>query len=205
MNNLITQGENYLTVGELPPHISYEEFQKMLIACEHNIKYAKTIIANKKWQTNRVLIILMWATGGRIGDIVQIKKKQILFYEKMLSLFIQKRKNNNWIKIPLDPETLMDLNNYINEFKLNDEDKLFDFNRCTAWRFIKKLGFVCGINGLHPHKFRHGIAIHLLKQNVSPITVAARLGHVNPHVTMKTYMKLTPELQRDLLKGVQIR
>ena len=55
---------------------------------------------------------------------------------------------------------------------------------------------------LHPHMFRHGLAIYLLQHGVSDKIIARRLGHSNALTTIKYYMVITPEIEREALKGI---
>ena len=62
-----------------------------------------------------------------------------------------------------------------------------------------------GLRDIHPHKFRHGLAIHLLQQGVPIPVISARLGHASVYVTMSMYMKVTPEIQAEMVKNVTWR
>ena len=57
-------------------------------------------------------------------------------------------------------------------------------------------------SSLHPHMFRHGLAIYLLQHGVSDKIIARRLGHSSAVTTIKYYMVITPEIERDALKGI---
>lgn len=65
---------------------------------------------------------------------------------------------------------------------------------------------------LHPHMFRHGLAIYLLYNKNIPGNlesrlkmIAARLGHSSINVTIRYYLVITPELQAWALKDVPMR
>jgi integrase/recombinase XerD len=59
-----------------------------------------------------------------------------------------------------------------------------------------------GIDRLHPHMFRHGLAIHLLQNGVPIPVIAARVGHASIKTTIETYLLITPELQRKFVGNV---
>ena len=66
-----------------------------------------------------------------------------------------------------------------------------------------------GLAGCRLHDLRHYVATQLLGAGVDPRTVAGRLGHANPNVTMAVYGHFLPEKDRaaaelldDLLDGV---
>ncbi len=54
---------------------------------------------------------------------------------------------------------------------------------------------------VHPHMFRQGLAIHLLNQNVPIPIISARLGHSSVLTTMRYYLVITPEVQRQFVAG----
>jgi integrase len=75
----------------------------------------------------------------------------------------------------------------------------------ARWRRIRK---VAGLDGVRLHDLRHYVATQLLGAGVDPRTVAGRLGHANPTVTMTVYGHFLPEKDRaaadfldDLLDG----
>lgn len=65
-----------------------------------------------------------------------------------------------------------------------------------------------GLPAVRLHDLRHAVATQLLGAGVDPVTVAGRLGHANPHVTMKVYAHWIPArdqaaatLMGDILDG----
>ena len=55
---------------------------------------------------------------------------------------------------------------------------------------------------LHTHMFRHGLAMYLLQHGVSDKIIARRLGHSSAATTIKYYMVITSEIEREALRGV---
>ena len=74
-------------------------------------------------------------------------------------------------------------------------------DRQTAWKKVKCYGNKIGLN-LHPHMFRHGLAIYLLLKGVPIQVIARRLGHKNAMTTLQYYVVITPEIEREALKGI---
>ena len=50
--------------------------------------------------------------------------------------------------------------------------------------------------------FRHGLAIYLFQHGISDKIIARRLGHSSAATTIKYYMVITPEIEREALKGI---
>ncbi|MDG6935168.1 MAG: site-specific integrase, partial [Nitrososphaerota archaeon] len=109
------------------------------------------------------------------------------------------RKNTN--TIPLDDGLLLEVSNYLRNYAVGG--KLCDFSKVQAWKIVRAYGRETGID-VHPHMFRHGLAIHLLENNVPIPIISARLGHSNVLTTMRYYLVITPEVQRQFMQGVRL-
>ncbi len=68
---------------------------------------------------------------------------------------------------------------------------------------------VAGIAVLHPLKFRHGLAVHLLQQGVPIPVISACFGHAFVYMTMQMYMKVSrkfrPRWSRACSRGESAR
>ena len=186
--------------SSLPPHISYNEYQSLLNEIDNN-EYRHYL--NKKLipylkDRDKLLMEFMWELGGRISDIIGLKTGDIDFSKKIITLVVKKRHGfiNN---IPVSDSLLLDISNFMRKY--NTTVRFFDFTRQRAWEIVKGFGNKIGL-GLHPHMFRHGLAIYLLQHGVSDKIIARRLGHSSAATTIKYYMVITPEIEREALKGI---
>ncbi len=66
-------------------------------------------------------------------------------------------------------------------------------NVTTRWDRVRKK---VNLEGCRLHDLRHYVATQLLGAGVDPRTVAGRLGHANPNVTMAVYGHFLPEKDR---------
>ena len=107
------------------------------------------------------------------------------------------------ININLDRLLCYDILNYVQKYEV--QDRLFRFGGTAAWYIVKKLGRFVGIPNLHPHMFRHGLALHLLSSGIPINVISFRLGHRNPRTTIEMYLKVTPEIEKQILDGIQWR
>ena len=186
---------------DLPPHITYNEYQSLLNTIE-NEEYRHYL--NKKLvpflkARDKLLVMMMWELGGRISDIINIKSTDVDFSKKEIVLTVKKR--HGYInRIPVSDALLLEISNFMREFNAGP-GKFFNFTRQRAWEIVNNYGNKIGLN-LHPHMFRHGLAIYLLQHGVSDKIIARRLGHSNAMTTIKYYMVITPEVERDALKGI---
>ena len=185
---------------KLPPHITYEQYRQMLEVVDEKYGSRKKSDKSEYFRSrDRLLLRLCWETGARIGDIVEMKVGDVDFKEKILRLRVKKRKNVN--HIPLGDDILLEMSNHIRLFGI--KERLFDISYVMAWKIITSYGKALGIR-VHPHMFRHGLAIHLLKNNVPIPIISARLGHSSIMTTMNYYLVITPELQRQYLKNLDL-
>lgn len=60
-------------------------------------------------------------------------------------------------------------------------------------RYFKRFGGRYGIESFHPHRLRHTAATLAILNGADPVSVAKRLGHSNPAITLGTYSHATAE------------
>lgn len=63
-------------------------------------------------------------------------------------------------------------------------------------RICHKYGEMASIQGLHPHMYRHGIAIHMLENGVPIEIISKHLGHKSIETTVNFYAKISHEMVR---------
>lgn len=186
---------------DLPEHISFNEYESLLNEIANN---PYTHYLNKERipflkARDMLLIKCMWELGGRISDILNIEAGDIDFQSKLIVLKVKKR--NGFInRIPVSDDLLLDISNFMRAYP-EIYGRLFKMDRQTAWKKIKRYGDRIGLN-LHPHMFRHGLAIYLLMKGVPIQIIARRLGHKNAMTTLHYYVVITPEIEREALKGI---
>jgi len=187
-------------IAQLPSHITWNQKEdlKLIIKRYHAEKKNK----RNPFYLDRDLVMIefMWLTGGRIGDIIKVKKSDFEWPTNTLNLWTHKRRK--LVAITLEPEQINELDMYIRRWDNQTRKLLFHITRQQAWRMIRMYGLKMNIQ-LHPHMFRHGLALHLMNQDVPIPVISARLGHSNIQITMQTYMKVTPQIQRKALEGIQ--
>jgi len=201
------------TENDLPQHITYDQF--------------KTVYDNLT-NLDQILWGLLWETGGRITAVLSIRWIDIDLNAKEIKLLVQKKKRHTTIRIPLSNVVLSLIRNYMALAKPDVETYIFSskskVGRLTRQAISNKLVEIgrtqLGFSGkvlrskdkivkgrivsnvkrddLHPHMLRHGLAIYLLSRGVPLQVIAARLGHSNLFITQKSYLVITPEIQRQL-------
>lgn len=182
---------------DLPPHITYEQYLKMLDAVEQ--KYSARNYGKKTnfyIHRDKLFLVMLWETGGRISDVCDIQTSDFQFDRQVLRLRVKKTKRI--IEIPMLPETLLMCSEYIRKYNISH--KLFEFKRIQGFYKVREYAKIAQLpDNIHPHMFRHGLAIHLLKHHVPLPIIAARLGHSNIRTTIDNYLVITTELQRQFV------
>lgn len=192
---------NYLkpTSGQ-KEHITYSDYKQLREFPFERIESIKqNALTLKTAKRDQLLMDFMWETGGRIGDIVRIRKEHIDSRNKILTLHMNKTKKE--VKINLSTEMCLD---YLDFYSRHGEP--FAMTRQNAWRIINIYGAMLG-KKLHPHMFRHGLAIHMLSKGIDIQVIAYRLGHSDPRTTARFYCVITPELEKQYYeaKGFKLR
>ncbi|MFH0903857.1 MAG: tyrosine-type recombinase/integrase, partial [Methanobacteriota archaeon] len=176
------------TDKDLPPHITFEQFKKIYHGLAGKFK-------------DQILCGLLWETGGRINDVMSLRWKDFDLDRQMLKLFVDKREDT--INIPIGRDMTSDMKNYQSVTHPGKDDYLFPsksmsghVSRVAAYKKIRSWGVkFLGLDSkppgnLHPHMFRHGLAIYLLYSadlqgglEGRLKTIAARLGHKSVAIT----------------------
>jgi len=194
--------------SDLPPHVSFDKYKEL-----RNHPEIKT-------QADRMLITLLWETGGRVSDVLSFRWKNFEGLNSMEpNLRFVIKKTQKPINIPISPELATDLrdwkkavnpiNDYDFLFRGNSKIKLETNNHETRQNIHKKMkvwGKLINLPNLHAHMFRHGLIVYLfLVQGLHYKIIAARTGHSNPMMILNTYSVVTNSIQREALRNIPMR
>jgi len=175
----------------LPEVLSKEEVKKL-------IEHAKT-------EKSKLIIKMLYYTGMRVSEIVNIKKEDLVFDRG--EVFI-KGKGKKERKIILPSSIIKDLEEWC---KKHDGIYLFSKNKPLTTRNIQKILKNTSIKAnikkkVTPHKLRHSFATHLLESGLDIRTIQMLLGHENLSTT-QIYTHITDELYkkaREKIEGLNV-
>ena len=158
---------------------------------------------------NKVSIELLYATGLRVSEFINLKLENINVKEEYLDII---GKGNKERYIPIAQGVLKDLLTYINDYrgnnKIDPKSKDYVFlsykrGKKLTRQFINKMlnevALQAGITkSIHPHILRHSFATELIKEGASLVAVKAMMGHESLRST-QIYINLQIEdIRRDL-------
>lgn len=166
------------TKKNLPDVLSIEEVELLLDA--PNINKIEGL-------RDKAMLELMYASGLRVSELLELKLKQINFDEGLIRI---KGKGSKERIIPFGEYALYYLNEYIDKFRSKREYKKSQYlfiskkgdklTRQFFWRQIKKYALKSGITcNVSPHTLRHSFATHLLESGADLRLVQELLGHSN--------------------------
>lgn len=168
---------------------------------------------------DKIIIGLLFEGGLRVSEVINLqisdfsnineREIQIIYHHDMNNPDAAvKNGSEGTIFIPefLQEEIIK----YINDVLINKDTNYFFINlfgdtknepmrRNNIEAMIRKVGKSIGIKGLHPHMFRHGLAVDMLSKHIDPIIIKDTLRHRNLATTMDIYADYDMLSKRDLM------
>ena len=137
-------------------------------------------------QRNKTIIEILYGTGIRVSELVNLKLSNIFFKENIIKVI---GKGNKERFVPLGEIASKEIKNYINnrnELKIDakSSDILFlnrygrGLTRSMIFKIISDASKKIGLdNKISPHTLRHSFATHLIKNGADLRTIQLILGH----------------------------
>lgn len=167
---------------KLPTYLTNEEIAKLF-----NIRLTKPV----DYRNNAILEV-MYATGARISEVINLELNQIDFEECIIRVVGKGKKERI---IPLDDVAIDALDNYINNYRpflIKNETCNYVFlnkngekiSRQMIFKMLKNLANKAGITKeISPHTLRHSFASNLLNNGADLRVIQELLGHENLETT----------------------
>jgi len=162
---------------KLPEVLTETEISKLIESCDLNDNFG---------QRNRTIIEVLYGTGIRVSELINLKLSNIFFKENIMKIT---GKGNKERFVPLGNIALNEINQYLKIRNKNIIDTKFSdivflnrygrgLTRSMIFKIIsdsyKKVGLDKKIS---PHTLRHSFATHLLKNGADLRTIQLILGH----------------------------
>lgn len=167
---------------KLPTYLTNEEIAKLF-----NIRLTKPVDYR-----NKAILEVMYATGARISEVINLELNQIDFEECIIRVVGKGKKERI---IPLDDVAIEALDNYINNYRpflIKNETRNYVFlnkngekiSRQMIFKILKNLANKVGITKeISPHTLRHSFASNLLNNGADLRVIQELLGHENLETT----------------------
>jgi integrase/recombinase XerD len=155
---------------------------------------------------DRAMLELLYATGLRVSELINIKQSQINFNEGVLRIV---GKGDRERLIPVGEESQRWIQDFIDGPRMEillerQTDYLFPtrrgdrMTRQAFWHIIKRYAEKAGVRKkLSPHSLRHAFATHLLNRGADLRVVQLLLGHSDLSTT-QIYTHVARERLKDL-------
>ncbi len=219
MNSLVPFGGGDLLLKEQVDHIEPYEVESLKRACDIAYEQSKQT-DNYKWirDKNKLFMQLMWSTGARVSDVASMSTDKINYKEKSITFLVHKRKSKKiktggefWHTVSIDIETLTMIMDYVQTWEI--KGLLFPsckgcnkpLTRQAINKMLDELTEVVDMRHVHPHMFRHGIAMYMQSQGVPVEVVAYRLAHSSTAITLKTYARMNVNQEKAILENLNVK
>lgn len=158
-----------------------------------------------------MILTLLYETGARVSELINIKLKDINLMNK--PYIVLHGKGNKTRSVPISKVVLNMINVYITRFKIDEQNDYVLGSKYS--NKISRFGvqhiidtYVKKAKEKHPnyytqkitnHSFRHSRAMHLLESGVNLIYIRDILGHESI-TTTEIYAKTNPEIKRKAIE-----
>jgi integrase/recombinase XerD len=167
---------------KLPHFLSEDEIEKLLESAAQD----ETDLGIR----NRVMLVLLYVTGMRISELINLRIHSIQFEDRLISVH---GKGDKQRMVPISTEVLSLvkqeylervypnlINNFSTEFLFPTiyAGKVQNMSRQSFWLILKKMAKTAGIEKkISPHLLRHSLATHLLRKGANLRLLQMLLGH----------------------------
>ena len=190
LNDLVTpKQEKYL-----PESMSEAEVDKLLNSPD---------VANKIENRDKAMIEMLYATGMRISELVNLKMTDVDMKRCVVKVFGKGSKER---LVPFGETALDSLRSYLNEREQSSSKEIFLSNRgkkmtrVAFWQRVKVYLIRENLkNSISPHTLRHAFATHLLNRGADLRSVQLLLGHSDLSTT-QIYTHIAKQRLSDVLK-----
>ena len=190
LNDLVTpKQEKYL-----PEYMSEAEVDKLLNSPD---------VSNKIENRDKAMIEMLYATGMRISELVNLKMTDVDMKRCVVKVFGKGSKER---LVPFGETALDSLRSYLNEREQSSSKEIFLSNRgkkmtrVAFWQRVKIYLIRENLkNSISPHTLRHAFATHLLNRGADLRSVQLLLGHSDLSTT-QIYTHIAKQRLSDVLK-----
>jgi len=195
--NPVTIIEAPRTLKKLPGFLSAAEVEALLAATSGD---------RPEDIRDRAMLELLYATGLRVSELVNLKKREL---NLEVGYLMTVGKGNKERLVPVGEAARLRVLDYLERVRSRQDpdgqrEKLFlsrlgeAMTRQAFWNIIKKRALLAGVRtSISPHTLRHSFATHLLANGADLRSVQMMLGHADLSTT-QIYTHVTQERLKQL-------
>ncbi len=146
------------------------------------------VIDHTKNLRDRLILLLLWASGCRLSELLMLQVSDISLDDKVLYLWTLKRKKNRRYQRPVlvDTATINLIKKYMQTYNV-ETGPLIKISKRRVRQIVNETGVAAGIprvgtKKIHPHHFRHSHCVAWIRKNPSMEglrKLQQRLGHAS--------------------------
>lgn len=126
-------------------------------------------------ERDRIAVCLLYTTGVRINELVNIRRRDIDFEAMTIKVFGKGSKDR---LVLVHPDMIAELRSYCDVNNIGSNDRLFNVGYQAIERDLRVLGRRAGLTKkVTPHKLRHSFATHMLQNGGNLFAIQKLLGH----------------------------
>ncbi len=184
----------------LPKDLSTEQVNALLEAAGRGLPYPQSQeLGNALRARDRAMVFLLYATGVRVSELVDLTTDQIDIEQGYLRI---RGKGSQERITPFAPQAGAHLLDYLEQSRLRLDPltnhtfvnhRGLALTRQSLWKTLKQLARIAGVpDSLSPHRLRHSFATHLLHSGMNLRSLQMLLGHADLSTT-QIYTHVSPE------------
>ena len=159
----------------------------------------RTIIKSINNEKHKLIIKLLYSTGLRVSELINLRRKDIDVNERIV--YVYGGKGNKDRKTIIGESLLIDLLKYYSNTNFKTEyvfeGRKGKYSKKSVQAILKKAGKTIG-KKVTPHMLRHSFATHLLEQGTSLRVIQELLGHSNLRTT-QIYTKVSTKKLKEVM------
>jgi integrase/recombinase XerD len=134
-------------------------------------------------QLERTLVVLVFDSGIRISEFLNLTVDNIHFDTKMITVTV---KGNRVVDVNIGDTAIDELSKWLETRPIKSNRVFGDMNYQSAYKMLRAIGARVNIE-VHPHMLRHSRAIQMLTAGTEMYVVQQQLNHVNLGTTANIY------------------
>jgi integrase/recombinase XerD len=139
----------------------------------------------------KALVALLFESGGRISEILNIKVKDIEETKKGMVIMIPATKTGEEYRPCACTNSAQYIRNHILYPSLKKNDFLFDISKVQVWLKLKEFGKLAGIDKpISAHRLRHAQATYMVRKGYNETIIRSKLGWKDDSAMIARYVHI---------------